>query len=132
MIAIIIFFIAIVTCFGMLAWKAWEIRTSRVAIEENSKIVLPDVPFRHVEKNMLYLAKHIIQSLLLVIVKYWFILTTKTKKWLADKWPKIHDYFKKKPLVSGEVKPLSFVKRAIIESKTKIRRVKEKVIREHE
>ena len=84
MIAIIIFFIAIVTCFGMLAWKAWEIRTSRVAIEENSKIVLPDVPFRHVEKNMLYLAKHIIQSLLLVIVKYWFISTTKTKKSLKQ------------------------------------------------
>lgn len=92
---------------------------------------MPEVSFRHIEKIMLYLTKHIVQGIVLTTVKYWFIITTKGKKVLIDRWPKVNDYFKKKPGSPNTTKP-SFVKRAIIESKTKIKKIKEKVKKEHE
>ncbi len=129
---IIIFFIAILTAFGMLTYKAWELRTLRAPKEEGGNIQLPELHFRHVEKNMLYLAKHLIQGMVLAVVKYWFILATKTRKWVADRWPKIHNYFKKDQESPTSEKPASFVSRAILESKAKIQRIKEKVKKEHE
>lgn len=90
---------------------------------------MPDLSFRHVEKNMLYLAKHILQNIVLFIVKYWFIGVGKFKRWIM---PKINSYFGKKEETSTEIKKLSFFKRAILESKAKIKRMKEKVKREQE
>ncbi len=128
-ITIVIFFIAIVTAFGMLSMRAWEIRTNRIT-PEIVEHPMPELSFRHLEKNMLYLTKHIIQSIILVCAKYWFILTTRTKKWISTKWPKIHDRFIKKPESSETVSP-SFVQRAVLESKAKIKRIREKVKKEH-
>ena len=118
-------------CFGMLTYRAWEIRTLQFTPKSNTPN-LPDVSFRHIEKNMLYLTKHIIQAIVLTVVKYWFIITTKGKKWAMEKWPKVESYLKKKSQAVAKTTPPSFVKRAILESKTKIRRIKEKVKREHE
>ena len=129
---IIIFFIAILTAFGMLAFRAWEIRTNRVSVAEDMENIAPDISFRHVEKSMLYLTKHIVQGIVLTIVKYWFIATTKTKKWLEDKWPKVHALFQKKSEPSDTLKKTSFFQRAILESQAKIKRIKEKVKKEHE
>lgn len=129
---IIIFFIAIVVAFGMLAYRAWEIRTARVSIAEDDSKVAVDLSFRHVEKSMLYLTKHIVQTVVLTVVKYWFIWTTKAKKWISDRWPKIHDYFVKKPVENTELSKPTFLEKAILESKAKIKRIKEKVKREHE
>ncbi len=126
---ILIFFITIIIAFGMLAFRAWEIRTARVSISESTDKIEPDLSFRHVEKSMLYLTKHIVQSIVLALAKCWFIITTKIKKCVTDKWPY---YFQKKPEVSAEHAKPSFFKKAILESKTKIRRIKEKVRREHE
>jgi len=128
-ITITIFFIAIIVAFGMLAFRAWEIRTLQIKIE-NTEPPVPEISFRHIEKNMLYLTKHIVQGAVLVVVKYWFIITTRGKKLIVNKWPKVNDYLKKKPESPEGEKP-SFFKKAIIESKTKIRRIKEKVKREH-
>lgn len=129
-ITITIFFIAIILAFGMLAFRAWEIRTLQIKVE-NTESPVPEISFRHIEKIMLYLTKHIVQGIVLAVVKYWFIITTKTKKLIMGKWPQMHDYFSKKPGSSGEEKP-SFFKKAILESKTKIKRIKEKVKKEHE
>jgi hypothetical protein len=128
---IILFFIAIVAAFGMLAFRAWEMRTGRVRIPEYQENRTSDLSFRQVEKNMLYLAKHMIQGIVLAIAKYWFIMTTRTKKWLSGKWPKIHERFVRKTNVASKTQAPSFIKRAILESKAKIKRVKEKVKREH-
>jgi hypothetical protein len=132
LLTITIFFIAIISAFGMLTFRAWEIRTSRISIPEDGSQIVPDLSFRHVEKNMLYLTKHLVQSIVLVVVKYWFIITTKTKKWIADKWPKIHTYFEGKTEGASELTKPSFFQKAILESKAKIKKIKEKVKREHE
>ena len=117
----------------MLSMRAWELRTAKVPMPEGQKIVsLHNFSFRQMEKIMLYLTKHITQWLVLVIVKYWFIVTTKTKKWFLSKWPQIHEYFQKKKEKDEFAKPRnSFVRQAVIESKIKIRRIKERVKKEH-
>ena len=79
---------------------------------------------------MLYLTKRAIQWIVLVVVKYWFIGLTKFKKWVADKWPKVHAFFAPTPKPTNTTRP-SYMRRAVVESKMKIRRVKEKVKREH-
>jgi len=114
----------------MVMFRAWEIETSRIPKHSNRNI-FPKIYFRHVEKIMLYLTKHIVQWIVLVAVKYWFIVYTKTKKWTRKNLPKIFKFLKKE---SKEVKKQSdsFVKKAILESKTKIKRIKEKVRKEHE
>lgn len=129
---ITIFVIAIATAFGMLTFRAWELRTGRVKEGVFEEHTLPSFSFRQFERTMLYLAKHIIQWIVLFLVKHWFILVTKVKKLVADKWPKIHAYFEPKVSESPTPTKISFVKRAVLESKAKIKRIKEKVKEEHE
>jgi len=125
---IIIFFISILLAFGMLSFRAWEIKTSRVQIPENNKSSLPKISFRHLEKNMLYLTKYIVQGILFIFAKYWFIITTKIRKWFNSKWPKINSYFRnKKEEEQNTSYRHSFFKKAILESKAKIRNIREKV-----
>ena len=123
---IIIFLITIIFAFGMLLFRVWEIKTNRKIIEKDN-LSLPEIPFRHVEKNMLYLTKHIVVGLVLVTVKYWFISVIKTKKFVMENWPKIHKIIRRKHKKEIENKPMSFAKRAIIESKFKIKRMKQKI-----
>lgn len=80
---------------------------------------------------MLYLTKRAIQWVVLVVVKYWFIGVTKFKKWVQDKWPKVYVFFAGIPKSPENTKRPSYVRRAVVESKIKIKRVKEKVKREH-
>jgi hypothetical protein len=127
----IIFFIAIITAFGMILFRAWEIRTSRASLPEVMESKVPDLSFRHVEKNMLYLTKHIVQGIVLTVVKYWFILATKTRKWIVDRWPKINAYFQKKQDQDGTPQKPSFFRKAILESEAKIKKIREKVKKEH-
>lgn len=115
----------------MLSFRAWEIRTHRVELQENAPSAVPELSFRHVEKNMLYLAKHIIQWIVLMVVKYWLIITTKVKKWIGENWPKVHDFFKSKEQ-SGSPMKISFFRRSMLESKAKIRKMREKIKEEHE
>jgi len=130
LIFIIIFFVAIISALGMLMFRAWEIKTSRVE-DPSSTQIFPKIYFRHVEKIMLYLAKHIIQWIVLIIVKYWFILVAKTKKWGDKNLPKISEFFKKKTNNINEQRN-SFVRKSILESKMKIRHIREKVRKDHE
>lgn len=130
-IIIILFFIAIILAFIMLSYQAWEIKTLRTEKVNNLPKIIPKIYFRHLEKNMLYIIKHIIQGIILVTVKYWYITEAKTKKWIKKNWPKVSNYFRAKTSNINERKN-SFIKRAVLESKIKIRRVKEKVKRENE
>jgi len=130
-IAIIIFFIAFVSSLGIVTFRAWEIKTNRVEQPIVSKGILPKIYFRHVEKIMLYLAKHVIQWVVLMAVKYWFIIYTKAKKWIYKKSPKIHQFFHKKPQNIIE-KRNSFIYKAVLESKIKIQNIKEKIKKDHE
>lgn len=117
----------------MLSYRAWEIRTSRVSIPETSTQSMPDLSFNHVENKFLHILKHIVQSLVVSIAKYWFIASTKVKKWVSEKWPKVYSRFTKKSEVVPEVnKKPSFFEKALLESRAKIKRIKEKVKKEHE
>jgi hypothetical protein len=115
----------------MLMFRAWEIRTSQIEKPASEQDIIPEIHFRHVEKIMLYLAKHVIQWIVLVVVKYWFIVSTKVRNWIGRNWPKIYNFFKKKTEDINEKKN-TFVSRAVLESKIKIKRIREKVKREHE
>ena len=131
-IPIIIFLIAIVMAFGMLVYRAWEIKTNKIIIKEEHKEYIPKISLKDIEKILLHLAKHVVQWIVVSIVKVWFIITTKTKIFLQNKWPKIHDLFKKKEISGTDSRKISFVERAIIESKIKIKKVKEKIKQDHE
>lgn len=127
---IILFLIAIILAFTMLSFRAWQIETLRVEPQTPKRKLIPEIYFRHLEKIMLHLAKHVIQSILLMVVKAWFIVLTKTKKWVGKNWPKISAFFHKQKNELNQQRN-TFVKRAVLESKIKIRRIKEKVKREH-
>jgi hypothetical protein len=128
---ITIFFIATITAFIMLSFRAWEIKTSRRQIEEQDlRKHLPELSFRHVEKILLILTKHVIQSVVVSSVKVWFIFITKAKILIKNKLPKINKFFKKR--ISADSRKITFVQRAIIESKIKIKKVKEVIKKEHE
>lgn len=123
---IIIFLVSIILAFGILFYRSWEIKTKRINTLEITELKIPKLPFRHLEKNMLYLTKHIVLGLVLVSAKYWFIMSTKFKKWFDEKWPKINAYFKKKTDKVTSYRH-SFLKKAILESKIKIKHIREKV-----
>lgn len=130
-VTIIIFLVAIISLFGMLVFRAWEIKTARLEKPIESRNIFPIIYFRQVEKIMLYLTKHIIQWIVLVLAKYWFILSTRTKKWIFKKLPKINEFFKtqtKKNVIPKK----TFVGKAILESKIKIQKIKERVKKDHE
>lgn len=113
----------------MLSFQVWKIKMNKIVIPENK--IDSRISFRHLEKIMLYLAKHIIQWIVLVVVKYWLIFTTKISKWVKEKaTPKIRKILGYKVLNENNelvLKRNSFVKRAVLESKAKIRKMKEKI-----
>jgi len=73
-----------------------------------------------------------IQHIVVFSVKSWFLFITKTKIWIQNKLPKLNKFFKKKENNGTDSRKISFVERAIIESKIKIKKVKEKIKQEHE
>jgi hypothetical protein len=130
LIVIIIFLIAITSLFFMIIFRAWEIKKVETSIPLPSREIVPKVYFRHIEKIVLYLTKYIIQSIVFISVKYWFIGLTKIKKWGLKNWPKVYKFFKKNRV---DVNPArnSFIRKTILESKIRIKSIKEKVKREH-
>ncbi len=125
----IIFALSTASLFGMLWYRAWEIKKAEKPLEIK-RILPPEIYFRQIEKIMLYLTKHIVQWIVIGVAKYWFIFSTKSQKWFVTKLPRVHDFFtKKKPTSDKPTK--TFVGRAILESKIKIKRVKERVKKEH-
>lgn len=95
-IIIILFFIAIILAFIMLSYQAWEIKTLRTDKNNNEHRIMPEIYFRHLEKTALYLIKNIVQWVILMAVKYWYVSSTKTKKWINKNWPKIANFLKTK------------------------------------
>ena len=130
-IIIILFLIAVILAFGMLMFRAWEIKTLRTEPTISPRNLIPEMYFRHVEKFMLYLTKHVIQWIVLMVVKFWFIIYAKTKKWTGKKLPKIYEFFKEKTKDISQQEN-SFIQRAILESKIKIKHIREKIRRDHE
>ncbi len=125
-----IFFIAIIGAFGMLMFRAWEIRTSRLIIEEKQNKHVRELSFRYIEKIILFLIKHIIQWIILSTVKIWYLVTTKIRVLLQNKLPKVNKFIQKK--TNTDSRKISFIQRAIIESRIKIKKIKEKIKKEHE
>ena len=114
----------------MTMFRAWELQTNRATLPIKFRKIFPEIYFRHTEKIMLYLAKHTIQWIVLMVVKYWFIVLTKTKRWFDKKLPKIRVFMEKLEKDSEKAKKL-FTHRSVIELKTKIKHIREKVRREH-
>jgi hypothetical protein len=125
-ITITIFIIAIVTAIGLLSFSAWEVESG---VRNPDTYPVFKISIRKIEKYVLYYTKWILQSIVINIVKVWFILVAKTKKFLKEKWPKLVNKLHPKPLEVGE-RP-SFVRRAVIESKIKIKRAKENIREKH-
>ena len=114
----------------MLIFRAWEIKTMRVGATNVLNKRTPGLSFKYIEKSFLYIVKHLVLIIVLTTVKYWLIVTTKTKKWVSENWPKIHNFFKEKP------KPLTprkntFVRQTILESRARVNRLKERIKKEH-
>ena len=85
-----------------------------------------------IEKYMLYYLKRFLQWAVITTAKYWFIMTTKIKKFIFIRFPKLFNIFKKKEQ-NTEIKPNNtFLKRAIRESKIKIKKIREHVRAEHD
>jgi hypothetical protein len=114
----------------MIYFKAWEIRNSKIEQSSTLRKILPEIYFRQIEKIMLYLTKHILQWIVITAVKYWFIILAKTRKWSLKKLPKIYKLFKAKNKEIIQQRN-TFLSKAILESKIKIKRIKEKVKRDH-
>lgn len=132
MIYIIIFIISIFSIFIFLSFRVWEIKNGyKPSIANNKEAQIPHIPFRQIEKNMLYLTKHVAQWLVLVTVKYWFIGVIKVKKTINNKLPQIRNFIKKRR-ENNKDKNISFFKRAVLESKFKIKRMKQKIREEIE
>jgi hypothetical protein len=128
MIVIIIFIVAILGAFLMVSYKAWTLRSLPASEIGNTIDYSETFSFRNIEKVVLYWAKHVAVGLVLVVVKYSFTFITKARKWLSEHRPK------HAAEIAGLqiAKPYSFMRRTIIEAKIKIKRVKEKIRREHE
>lgn len=131
LITIIIFLIAVISLFGMIIFQAWEMSKVETENPSPTRKIIPEIYFRHVEKIMLYLTKHIIQLVVLVVVKYYFILSTKAKKWIANNLPKVYKFFNKK-VANDQPQKNSFFRKAVLESKIKIKKIKDNVKKEHE
>ncbi len=116
----------------MLMYRAWEIRTNRLVVKEEVKAFTPKLSFRYVEKIILYTTKHIVQWIVLSVVKLWFTTITKLKTLIQNKLPKLNKLFSKKENNVTDPRKISFVERAVMESKIKIKKVKEKIKQEHE
>jgi hypothetical protein len=129
MILIIIFFFALILSFIMLNYRAWEIKEKKIEKPSPDLKIIPEIYFRQIEKIMLYLAKHTIQWVVLTIIRFYFIAVNKIKKIIQKKLPKIYNIFKKKTRING--KKISSVYRALIELKTKIKKIKEKTKKEN-
>lgn len=126
-ISLIIFTISLLIVLGILISSARKVERG---IRQIDKVRVPDVSFRKIEKYMLYYTKNIVQITVITVVKYSMISAIKTKKIVREKLPHIHNKIKK-VLSKKDNKP-SFIQKAILESKTKIRRIKDKVKREHQ
>jgi len=132
-IIIILFLIATVLAIFMISYRAWEIDTLRIEPMTPRRDLVPKMYFRHLEKIMLHLTKYIVQWIILIVVKEWFILITKTKKWAKKNLPKICNFLRRKNHnTDNSPKKLTFVEKAVLESKIKIRRVKEKIRKDQE
>jgi hypothetical protein len=132
-IIIILFFIAIILALVMLYYRAWQIETLRVLPETPPHKLIPEMYFRHVEKILLNLAKYLVQWIVLAVVKYWFIIYTRVKKWGVKNWPKDYNLFRSKEKeTDANPQKYTFAQRAKLELQAKIRHTKEKVRRQHE
>ncbi len=124
-ILIVIFILSTVALAGMLYYRAWQIDKAEKDKFSAQRKLPPELYFRHIEKIMLYLTKHIVQWLILSGAKCWFKIKAKTNKWIQKNSPRIHKFFEKK-----ESTKKTFVGKAILESKIKIRRIKERIEKE--
>ncbi len=115
----------------MLLFRVWEIKTNKIEVKSEKESYTPELSFRNIEKIFLFLIKYSIQWIVLVSVKIWYLVISKTKLLFKNKLPKINKFFNRKPKIEDPRK-ISFVQRAVIESKIKIKRVKEKIKKEHE
>lgn len=127
---ITIFLVSIVCAFMMLNYSAWEVKTGARSPHRSWRIVVP--PIRHIEKYLLYSLKHLVQNLILILVKYWILLATKIKRWILENWPKIKRRFVKEKDGSAYPKNPSFLRRAVFESKVKIKRMKQQIKQEND
>jgi hypothetical protein len=129
-ISIIIFIISLLIIFGLLVLSARQIQSGKRQIAISR---VPDMSFRKIEKVVLYYTKNIVQTTVIVVVKYSLIGAIKTKKMVKENWPHIHKKIKKVLTKKDptDAKP-SFIQKAVLESKTKIRRIKDRVRKEHQ
>lgn len=128
---IVIFFISTLLAFSILYLQIWKLQTGKVehVSEQEARPILAD--YKRIEKITLYVVKNITFVFILITVKYWYLMTTKLKKWFEEKKPAIVSILKIKQKEPKEFKP-TFIRRAIFELKIRIKRIKQAIKKEHE
>lgn len=121
---------AIFIAFGMVTFRTWKIKTDRIDAPLETEPKNPKISFRHVEKILLYLAKHLFLFIVLSAARYWYLITTKLNKWIIENWPKVYRIFVKKS-DNLQANKKSFISRVVLESKIKMKRIKEKIKQDH-
>ena len=115
--------------FAVIIRSQKEVKRGTRFVNENEQPFYFSV--RKIEKYVLYSAKHILQTFIVLMAKYWFIGVTKTKQFINTRFPKIKKLFEKKEIMKVEKKTLTFLGRAVKESKIKIKRMREHVRETH-
>ncbi len=124
-----IFIVSFVITFGLL-YRSWrELKAGKRAIIPQEP---KDISYRTIEKYVLYYGKNFAQILVINVVKYSLIFRIKAKKLVLEKWPSTYEKIKNIGKGKSSNGKPSFLAKAILESKTKIRRIKDKVRKEHE
>jgi hypothetical protein len=134
MIYIIIFLIATIIALGVLYYRIWQIKNidDSTLIEEIPVDHIHIISFRKLEKDVLNFLKRFVQKLVLLIAEGWFLFTTKTKKFLMEKWPRIHNFFSPNKVSPTQTGQPTFFTKALLESKYKIKRLKKKIREDHD
>ncbi len=115
----------------MITFRAWKIETKRINSPIETITKDPKISFRQIEKIFLYLTKNLLLFIVLSVAKYWYLITTKSHKWIIENWPKVYRIFWKKSETTQTNKK-SFISRVVLESKIKMKKIKEKIKQEHE
>ncbi len=128
---IIVFVIAIITAFIVLDYRVWQMRNSQEVVVFEVKNPASHITLRKIELGILHFLKYCMQKVIIISAKYWFLATAKSKKFISERWPKIHSIFQKKTVIPSEIQQPSFFAKALMESKIKVRHLRKKIKEDH-
>lgn len=128
---IIIFFASLIALFAMLAYRAWQIESGKIAdpADHSHRMVIPEVTFASLKKNVLYYSRQGLHSTIMVVMHAWVRGSHEVGKQAKKVGGMI---VKKSTTEEGTVEktPISSFLVAMSEYKKKAKRLREKIKKE--